>query len=192
MPFSLPSKVPLLRHLRLQRGGHGWLAWHLVQGPQAVGGPSRVQGPRAGRGLDPVLLAGECREAAVQSASHSREAPRQCKLHGLWHILILEWNSETFAHECRKHMCLPKSQVESQPPVYWCLEAGPLGDERMICLWKWSPRSDQCPLQSRRDLALLLPLAESAQREDGRLPAGKPFPTRCGIYPCLVLASPAS
>lgn len=84
-------------------------------------------------------------------------------------------------------MCLPKSQVESQPPVYGYLEVGPLGDERMICSWKWSPRRDQCPWQSPRDLALLLPLAESTQQEDGRPPAGKPFPTRCRTYPCLHL-----
>lgn len=56
-----------------------------------------------------------------------------------------------------------------------------------MILTEMEPSEGSVSCQSPTDLALLLPSAESAQREDGRLPPGKPFPTRCGIYPCLHL-----
>lgn len=60
-------------------------------------------------------------------------------------------------------MCLPKSQVKATPVCFGTWRWGLLGGERMIGLWKWSPRRDQCPWQSPVTLALLLPLAESTQ-----------------------------
>lgn len=132
------------------------------KGPRRRVGLPEFRGPEQGEVLTQFRWLGAQRGCRPTSKSQ-QAGPSTAQTPRALHILILEWNSETFAHECRKHMCLPKSQVESQPPVCRYLEVGPLGGERMIGLWKWSPRRDQCPWQSPRDLALLLPLAESTQ-----------------------------